>query len=103
MRRWVLENPKVVAIIQARMSSKRLPNKVLADIAGRPMLWQVVDRVRRVQSLDQVVVATSEGPMGKNRITTTLPKEGEASFHYERMWPGTDQYATFLKCTGKKK
>jgi len=62
MRRWVLENPKVVAIIQARMSSKRLPNKVLADIAGRPMLWQVVDRVRRVQSLDQVVVATSEGP-----------------------------------------
>jgi len=34
---------KVVAIIQARMSAKRLPNKVLLDIAGEAMLARVVD------------------------------------------------------------
>lgn len=53
---------KTVAIIQARMGSTRLPNKVLAEIAGRPMLWHVADRARRVRSLDGVVVATSDSP-----------------------------------------
>ena len=51
-----------MAIIQARMGSTRLPNKVLAEIAGRPMLWHVADRARRVRSLDGVVVATSDSP-----------------------------------------
>lgn len=48
-----------VAIIQARMASSRLPDKVLLDIAGKPMLAHVVERARRAQSLDQVVVATT--------------------------------------------
>jgi glutamate-1-semialdehyde aminotransferase/spore coat polysaccharide biosynthesis protein SpsF (cytidylyltransferase family) len=53
---------KIVAIIQARMGSTRLPNKVLAQVAGRPMLWYVVHRAKQAQTLDQVVVATSTGP-----------------------------------------
>ena len=53
---------KTVAIIQARMASTRLPGKVLQDIAGKPMLQRVADRVRRAKLLDQVVVATSENP-----------------------------------------
>lgn len=56
-----MSEPKhtVIAIIQARMASTRLPGKVLADIAGRPMLWHVVNRVRMAQSLDRVIVGTS--------------------------------------------
>lgn len=50
---------KVVAIIQARMGSTRLPGKVLRDIAGKPMLWHVIDRVKRCKTIDQVVVATT--------------------------------------------
>ena len=49
----------IVAIIQARMSATRLPGKVLLDIAGRPMLWHVVDRVRRACLVNRVAVATS--------------------------------------------
>lgn len=52
----------VIAIIQARMGSTRLPGKVMADIAGKPMLWHVVNRVRKTSCVDHIVVATSTGP-----------------------------------------
>ena len=51
---------KVVAIIQARMSASRLPGKVLLDIGGEPMLARVLERTRRSQGVDQVLVATSQ-------------------------------------------
>ena len=50
---------KVVAIIQAHMGSTRLPGKVFKDLADEPMLACVVDRTRRAQTLDEVVVATT--------------------------------------------
>src|SRR5438445_8793282 len=53
---------RVVAIIQARMGSSRLPGKVMADIASRPMLWQVFDRVRQARKVQQAVVATTLTP-----------------------------------------
>ncbi len=49
----------MVAIIQARMGSSRLPGKVLKDIGGEPMLFREVLRARRAQSLGQVVIATT--------------------------------------------
>jgi spore coat polysaccharide biosynthesis protein SpsF len=51
-----------LAVIQARMGSTRLPGKVLADIGGRSMLGRVCDRVRRAETIDRCVVATSEAP-----------------------------------------
>jgi spore coat polysaccharide biosynthesis protein SpsF len=48
---------RTVAIIQARMGSNRLPGKVLMPILGKPMLGHIVDRVRTVPSINQVVVA----------------------------------------------
>ncbi len=47
-----------IAIVQARVGSTRLPGKVLADVAGQPLLWYVVQRTRRARLVDQVVVAT---------------------------------------------
>jgi spore coat polysaccharide biosynthesis protein SpsF len=46
-------------MVQARMGSRRLPGKVLADILGRPMLERVLTRVRRARLPHQVVVATT--------------------------------------------
>ena len=50
---------KVVAIIQARMGSTRLPGKVLLDICGQTMLGRVVRRAQAAKLIDQVVVATT--------------------------------------------
>jgi spore coat polysaccharide biosynthesis protein SpsF len=50
---------KTVAIIQGRMSSSRLPGKILADIAGQPMLTRVYARTSRAGTLDDVIFATT--------------------------------------------
>lgn len=49
---------RVVGIIQARMGSKRLPGKSMADLAGRPLVWHVIERVKRSRTLDDIVLAT---------------------------------------------
>lgn len=54
--------PRVVAIIQARMGSTRLPGKTLADVNGKPMLEHVVSRVQRCELVDEIVIATTTHP-----------------------------------------
>ncbi len=51
--------PRVIAIIQGRMSSSRLPGKILADIAGQPMLQRVFVRTSRSASVSQTIFATT--------------------------------------------
>lgn len=55
-------NPKVVAMVQVRMSSTRLPKKALADINGHSSLWHHVNRLRMAKNIDQVVVSTTDSP-----------------------------------------
>jgi len=52
-------NKQVYAIIQARMGSARLPGKVLMDLCGRPMLWHIVNRLKRCNELTGIAIATS--------------------------------------------
>lgn len=52
----------VVAILQARVSSSRLPGKVLLPLAGAPMLQRQIERIRRARLVDKLIVATSSEP-----------------------------------------
>lgn len=52
----------IAAIIQARMGSTRLPGKVLENLSGKPVLFHVVERVKKAKKIAKVVVATTTNP-----------------------------------------
>ena len=54
-----MQKNRIVAIIQARMGSTRLPEKILKKLAGQPMLARVVTRCQQASTLDEVVIATT--------------------------------------------
>jgi spore coat polysaccharide biosynthesis protein SpsF len=54
--------PRVITIIQGRMSSSRLPGKILADIAGQPMLQRVFMRTSRAATVTETIFATTTDP-----------------------------------------
>jgi spore coat polysaccharide biosynthesis protein SpsF len=66
---------KVVAILQARTTSTRLPGKVLMDLAGEPMLAQQLRRLFRATSLADVVVATTVNA-ADDEVVTVARNEG---------------------------
>jgi spore coat polysaccharide biosynthesis protein SpsF len=51
-----------LAILQARMTSSRLPGKVMAPVLGEPMIGRQIERIRRAKLIDKLVVATSTDP-----------------------------------------
>ena len=53
------KKPINLAIVQARMTSSRLPGKVLSDICGKPSLQRMLERINMASSIDKVVVATT--------------------------------------------
>lgn len=59
---------KVVAIVQARMGSTRLPNKVMKPIGGIPMIELLLARLAHAEHLDEIVLATSQEPRNKSLI-----------------------------------
>lgn len=53
---------KIVAIIQARFGSTRLPGKILKDLSGKPLLWHVVNRLSHSKLCNKIVIATTTEP-----------------------------------------
>ena len=56
----VLNNKKVICIIQARMGSKRLPGKVMKKISGIPCIQWVIKRIKLSKKIDEVWLATTK-------------------------------------------
>lgn len=52
----------IAAIVQARMSSTRLPGKVMKPILGKPMLAYQIERLKRAHSISNLIIATSTQP-----------------------------------------
>ncbi len=68
---------RVVAIVQARMGSTRLPGKVMREVGGEPLIGHLLDRLERCTSLDAVVVAI---PTGDEPLLGYLKERGAAIY-----------------------
>jgi len=74
---WETDPVSVLAIVQARMTSTRFPGKVLADLAGEPMILRQLERIGRAERLDQIVVATSDDH-SDDHLAAVLEQSGYA-------------------------
>ena len=70
---------RIACIIEARMRSSRLPGKVLMPILGRPMLSLMIERLLRARTIDQIVVATTDG-VADDPIFQLANSQGVACF-----------------------
>ena len=55
-----MNKKKITVIIEARTGSSRLRNKVIAEIEGKPMIFYVIDRVKQIKSVEQIILATTQ-------------------------------------------
>jgi spore coat polysaccharide biosynthesis protein SpsF len=69
----------ILAILQARMSSSRLPGKVLMPLAGAPMIVRQIERVARARRIDRLVIATSDD-VSDDPLARAAAREGVAVF-----------------------
>ena len=60
----------VSLIIQARMGSKRLPNKTLLPLAGKPLIYRIIERVKRCKQIDNLILAIPDTK--KDRAITKI-------------------------------
>ena len=88
----VREHIRIVAVIQARMGSTRLPGKVLKPIAGQPLLWHIVHRLKACRLLEEIAVATTGNPADdaivdwcdRNGVTVVRGPEDDVLARYAR-------------------
>lgn len=59
---------KIVAIVQARTGSTRLPNKVMKTIGGKPLIELLLSRLSRAQLVDKIILATPKGESNKSLV-----------------------------------
>ncbi len=69
---------KTVCIIQARMGSSRLPGKVLQDLGGKPVIQRIIDRVKKIKLVDEIVLAVPDEEASEPLV--------DLAFHYGKQW-----------------
>ena len=86
----ILKSCNILAIVQARCSSSRLPGKVLLPILGKPMILHELERLQRSQYIDKIVLATStdstDDPLAKIVETVTDVYRGSLDDVLERYY-----------------
>ena len=71
---------KILIIVQARMSSTRLPGKSMMPLANKPMVYRMIERLKKCKKVDGIVIATSDQP--DDQVLVELAKELEV-FHFQ--------------------
>lgn len=69
----------IIAVLQARFSSSRLPGKVMKDLLGEPMLYRQIERVSRSKHIVRLIIATSNDP-SDNSVEKMCRDKGVHSF-----------------------
>ena len=54
---------KIIAIVQARVGSTRLPNKIFYELSGKPLIWHVINRLKISSRLSDIVIATTDNEL----------------------------------------
>jgi spore coat polysaccharide biosynthesis protein SpsF len=70
---------RVVAVVEARMRSTRLPGKSARPLAGKPLVQHVIERIRRAGAVDEVMLATSVLP--EDDVLAEIARSISAPFH----------------------
>lgn len=73
------KSQKIVAIIQARMGSSRLPGKTLVDILGKPLLYHIVQRIKASKYIDEIIIATTTESI--DQAIVKFAKENDLLFY----------------------
>lgn len=71
--------PKTAAIVQARMGSLRLPGKVLMQVEGKPVVWWVLERLRKAKRIDEIVLAIPDTK--ENDVLEHFAKENNIKYY----------------------
>ena len=72
---------KIIGVIPARFASTRFPGKPLADICGKPMIWWVYQRIKKVKQLNEVYVATDSDKIAECLDSYGIPYVMTADNH----------------------
>ena len=81
---------KIVLIIQARMSSTRLPGKSMMPLADKPLVYRMVERLKKCKKVNEIVIATSDQP--KDEVLVQLAKELDVSSFQGNLIDVRDRY-----------
>jgi spore coat polysaccharide biosynthesis protein SpsF len=81
---------KTVLIIQARMSSTRLPGKSMMLLAGKPLVFRMVERLKKCKNIDQIVLAIPDQP--EDQVLVELAKELDVSSFQGNLLDVRDRY-----------
>jgi spore coat polysaccharide biosynthesis protein SpsF len=81
---------KVVLIIQARMSSTRLPGKSMMPLADKPLVYRMVERLKNCKKIDEIVIATSD--QSEDQVLVELAKELQVSYFQGNLLDVRDRY-----------
>jgi spore coat polysaccharide biosynthesis protein SpsF len=87
--------PKVVLIIQARMSSTRLPGKSMMLLAGKPLVFRMVERLKKCKKIDEIVIAIPDTP--EDQVLIELAKELDVSSFKGSLLDVRDRYLKSAK------
>ena len=81
---------RVILIIQARMSSSRLPGKSMLPLADKPLVYRMVERLKKCERVDEIVIATSDKP--EDQVLVELAKELKVSCFQGNLLDVRDRY-----------